>query len=98
MPANTPVQAGETKLFFDSPSQHQSDASTQSIFSADFENTRFGIYTKEQLNLNWNNPSWSDGIEENVYQSLQPIMVHEHSPSCFQPTLMAQEKMGPYGV
>ena len=64
MPANTPVQAGETKLFFDSLSQHQSDASTRSIFSADFENTKFGIYTKEQLNLNWNNPSWSDGIEE----------------------------------
>ena len=34
------------------------------IFLADFEHIEPGIYTKKQLSLDWNNPPWSDGIEE----------------------------------
>ena len=34
------------------------------IFSADFEHADLGLYTNEQLKKDWNNPSWSDGIEE----------------------------------
>jgi hypothetical protein len=34
------------------------------FFTADFEHTKLGIYTEEQLNQEWNSPEWSDGIEE----------------------------------
>lgn len=34
------------------------------IFSANFENATLALYTDEQLNLDWNKPTWSDGIEE----------------------------------
>ena len=34
------------------------------IFAEDFEGTRPGIYTQDQLDTDWNNPLWSDGVEE----------------------------------
>ncbi len=40
------------------------DTPGRTIFSADFEHAELGIYTKAQLNQNWNRPKWSDGIEE----------------------------------
>ncbi|MCK4616352.1 MAG: hypothetical protein KAT50_05720 [Pirellulales bacterium] len=64
MLARTPLQAGESSSSATSSSKHQPDTATPPIFSADFENASYGIYTKEQLSLDWNNPSWSDGIEE----------------------------------
>ena len=36
----------------------------RTIFSADFEHAKLGIYTTEELNQDWNSPKWSDGIEE----------------------------------
>ena len=36
----------------------------RTIFSANFEHAELGLYTDEQLNLDWNRPTWSDGIEE----------------------------------
>ena len=64
MPERTLLQAGESSSSTTSSSKHQSDTATPPIFSADFENASYGIYTEEQLSLDWNNPSWSDGIEE----------------------------------
>ena len=40
------------------------DTPGRTIFSADFEHAEPGIYTKAQLNRDWNIPVWSDGIEE----------------------------------
>ena len=34
----------------------------RTIFSANFEHAELGLYTDEQLNLDWNRPTWSDGI------------------------------------
>ena len=42
------------------------------IFSTDFEHTELGLYTKEQLNQDWNNPNWSDGIEEHRVWIVEP--------------------------
>jgi len=40
------------------------DASGRTIFSANFEHAETGLYTDEHLNLDWNRPTWSDGVEE----------------------------------
>jgi len=40
------------------------DAPGHTIFSADFEHAELGLYNDEHLNLDWNSPTWSDGIEE----------------------------------
>ena len=40
------------------------NAPGRTIFSANFEHGELGLYTDEQLNLDWNRPTWSDGIEE----------------------------------
>jgi hypothetical protein len=42
----------------------QRDVPDNIFFTADFEHTKLGIYTEEQLNQEWNSPEWSDGIEE----------------------------------
>ena len=49
---------------FQSSSLEQIELPDNTIFTADFEYHDSGIYTKEQLKLDWDNPSWSDGIEE----------------------------------
>ncbi len=48
----------------DSTLIQSSDASGPAIFSASFETLELGLYTDEHLNLDWNQPTWSDGIEE----------------------------------
>ena len=48
----------------DSTLIQSSDASGRTIFSASFETLEPGLYTDEHLNLDWNQPTWSDGIEE----------------------------------
>ncbi len=54
------LSADETKH----PLQRQRDPLKRTIFSADFEQTDPGTYTQEQLKRDWDNPPWSDGIEE----------------------------------
>ena len=45
-------------------SSEPQDVPDHAIFTADFEHTKPGMYTEEQLNQDWNSPEWSDGIEE----------------------------------
>ena len=47
-----------------SSSSQLRDVPENMIFTADFEHTKPGIYTEEQLTQDWNSPEWSDGIEE----------------------------------
>ena len=37
---------------------------SQPIFTADFENSGAGIYTRNQLRADWNTPAWSQGVDE----------------------------------
>ena len=37
---------------------------SQPIFTADFENSGAGIYTRDQLRADWNTPAWSQGVDE----------------------------------
>ena len=34
------------------------------VFTEDFEGANPGIYTEDQLDNHWNNPLWSDGVQE----------------------------------
>ena len=54
----------ETNPSFRSSSIEQNYSPVDTIFIADFEHTDPGIYTQEQLKRDWDNPPWSDGIEE----------------------------------
>ncbi|HBU38321.1 MAG TPA: hypothetical protein DEB70_11025, partial [Planctomycetaceae bacterium] len=69
------LAAGQTFLIADesvSAFVRPKDTPGLIIFSADFEETELGLYTKEQLNQDWHNPSWSDGIEEHRVWVVQP--------------------------
>ena len=50
----------------------QQDVQPRTIFSADFEHTGLGLYTEAHLEQDWNDPSWSDGIEEHRVWVEQP--------------------------
>lgn len=67
-PGETFLIAGETV----STLVQSKDTPGLTIFSTDFEHTELGLYTKEQLNKDWNNPSWSDGIEEHRVWIVEP--------------------------
>ena len=47
-------------------------ASGRTIFSANFEHAETGLYTDEHLNLDWNRPTWSDGVEERRVWVVKP--------------------------
>ena len=63
-PPNTGLRAEDTGPSPGPSSSPQRDVPDNMIFSADFEHTKPGIYTEEQLDQEWNSPEWSDGIEE----------------------------------
>ena len=62
--AGTALYAEDTNSSPDSSSSESQDVPDHAIFTADFEHTKPGIYTEEQLTQDWNSPEWSDGIEE----------------------------------
>ncbi len=65
----------DTSPSFQSSSLERIELSDTAIFTADFEQNVSGIYTKEQLRRDWNNPPWSDGVDE------QRVSIVETKPS-----------------
>jgi len=63
-PTSTGLRAEDTGPSPGPSSPPQRDVPDNIFFTADFEHTKPGIYTDEQLNQEWNSPEWSDGIAE----------------------------------
>ena len=47
-----------------SPTPQEDPIQSQLIFTADFETSGAGIYTRDQLRADWNTPAWSQGVDE----------------------------------
>ena len=65
----------DTSPSFHTSSLERIELSDTAIFTADFGQNVSGIYTKEQLRRDWDNPPWSDGVDE------QRVSIVETKPS-----------------
>ncbi len=77
-----------------SSSQRPPSIPDHSIFTADFEYADTGIYTQQQLDEDWNNPEWSDGIEERRVSIVETALGAQALAVTYPPRTYGPDKNG----